>query len=353
MMTKVYSLPQIADVPDSLYSDDSRKILALTDNSNNVAQASGGSFILSDSSVPSLSTKIDNSPESKSFLDPSDLTNSVGSFFMPDNTEISENLPKFDTPMNLALVRMEEDPALEDGFGSGGGGVETAPQGGSGTSGSPGYSGTPGVGTGSSGGADTKKPRKSPNPGGLSASERARRKKNAAESDKDFDCSRMEALPNPYRLVGSPNQLMMGRNPRGRFCCTGGPPTSGMWDGIFYTNSPGKFVTLRTNCIEYDPEDPYCWPVENRMCGFCLRLIDSGISILYDAYSPFFNYISPTTDFPGEYQPSFPLRDIPETERQQRGRGFWNPPQRGGSVRVKSSVCPEGYLKAHPYQPAG
>lgn len=47
MMTRVYSLPQIADVPDSLYSDESGKILALTDNSNNVAQASGSSFILS------------------------------------------------------------------------------------------------------------------------------------------------------------------------------------------------------------------------------------------------------------------------------------------------------------------
>lgn len=231
----------------------------------------------SDSSVPSSLTKIDDSPESKSFLDPSDLTNSVDSFFTPDNTKVSENLPKFDTPMNLALVKMEEDPALEDGFGSGG--VETTPQG---SSGSPGYSGTPGAGTGSSGGInpgmfnpaggvtpgggptpeggpvpgrvvspeDTKKPGKLPNPGGLSASERARRKQNAAESDKDFDCSRMGALPNPYQLVGSSNQLLMGRNPRGRFCCTGGPPTSGMWDGIFYTNSPGKFVTLRTNCIE-------------------------------------------------------------------------------------------------------
>ena len=236
-------------------------------------------LVYSENSVPSLSAKTESSTESKSLLDPSDPTsptNPADPFLTLDNIKPTEKLPDFDMPMNLALVKMEEDPALEDGFGSGGSGVEAAPQGSGATPG--GYTGT-GAGTGSSGGVnpgafspaggvtpggaptpgEVNIPAGAPSPaskktparsGRLSPVERARRREKAAESDKGFDCSRMESRADRNRLIGDSSQLLMGRNPKSRFCCTGGPPTSGMWDGIFYTNSPGKFVTLRSNCID-------------------------------------------------------------------------------------------------------
>lgn len=227
-----------------------------------------------DSLVPSPLAKTDNSPELNSLPDPLDLTNAFSSFSTPYNSEASDDLPEAGMSTNLALkVDVLEDNAVEEGIGSGIGGGFGSQSGG--------YSGTGGAGTGSSGGitpggfyptgggtpgggaspgvaipggavppGGAQTSRNSRTDGRLSAPERARRKQNAAESDKDFDCSRMEARADLNRIVGDSQQLLMGRNPKSRFCCTGGPPTSGIWDGIFYTNSPGKFVTLRTYCFE-------------------------------------------------------------------------------------------------------
>lgn len=155
--------------------------------------------------------------------------------------------------------------------------MQTVPQGSS--TGSQAYPDTPGAGTGSSGGVNpggfnpaggvtpgggpspetgvipgetaspgaAHRPGKSQNSRNLSAPERARRRKKAATADKDFDCSRMESWTDQVSESASD---LTGRNPKSRFCCTGGPPISGIWDGIFYTKSPGKFITLRTNCID-------------------------------------------------------------------------------------------------------
>lgn len=159
---------------------------------------------------------------------------------------------------------MQEKNVLEQGFGLETGGSSGPTGAGTGSSGgvnpggfAPAGGFTPGGGPSPGGGVipggavspgNTKSPGKSSSPGRLSAPEAPRREK-AAESDKGFDCSRMEVVADPNSIVGDTNQLLMGRNPKSRFCCTGGPPISGIWDGIFYTNSPGKFITLRTNCL--------------------------------------------------------------------------------------------------------
>lgn len=80
--------------------------------------------------------------------------------------------------------------------------------------------------------------------------------------------------------------------------------------------------------------------------------IENRMWILYDAYNPYYAYISPTTTLPDQYELSFPLRDIPDTERQQPGREFWNGPQREGPGGAVTSLCPNGYLLKHPYRPA-
>lgn len=217
----------------------------------------------SDSSVPS-STKIDTPPEPGSFPDLPDLTNPFSSFSTAYNTEFPDGVPELGISTNLAL-QMEEKNVLEQGIGSESGGSSGTTGAGTGSSGgvnpggfTPAGGFTPGGGPSPGGGVipgaavspgNIKIPGKSSSPGRLSAPERARRREKAAESDKGFDCSRMEAPADPDGIVGDTNQLLMGRNPKSRFCCTGGPPISGIWDGIFYTNSPGKFITLRTNCL--------------------------------------------------------------------------------------------------------
>lgn len=222
-------------------------------------------FVNPDSSAPSFLSKIDDSPELESFLDSPDLTNPVNSFLPPDNTGISDEVSDLDRSSNIAL-KVDEGTGLEEGMETGGWGAQTVPLGNS--AGSQGYRGIP-AGTGSSGGVTPGgftpqggvTPGGEVNPGGVynpgsnpkapTARERTRRRKKAAESDKEFDCSRMEGWADPVgdSSHGDSSQFLMGRNPKSRFCCTGGPPTSGIWDGIFYTNSPGKFVTLRTNYI--------------------------------------------------------------------------------------------------------
>lgn len=167
---------------------------------------------------------------------------------------------------NLAL-KVEENNVIEQGLGGEGSwGSSTGTGAGTGSSGgvnpgglntgggvTPGGGPSSGVGPSTEGAASpgwVKNPAKSRSSRPLSAQERASRREKAAQSDKDFDCSGMQSRVERTSTVSEANQLMMGRNPKGRFCCTGGPPTSGIWDGIFYTNSPGKFITLRTNCID-------------------------------------------------------------------------------------------------------
>lgn len=77
-----------------------------------------------------------------------------------------------------------------------------------------------------------------------------------------------------------------------------------------------------------------------------------GIWILYDAFNPFYAYISPTTQFPDQYEPSLLLRDILPTERQQPGREYWFGDQREGPGGAKTSLCPDGYLTKHPFRSA-
>ncbi|MCJ1423713.1 hypothetical protein MMC29_001597 [Sticta canariensis] len=150
-MTLVNSLPQIADVSGSLHLDDLGNTFALmSDNPTDDAQAVDISSTLSDSSVRSFLSKIDDSPESESFLDSPDLTKPVNSFLTPDNIGISDEVSDLDKSSNIALM-MDEGTGLEEGMEEGGWGAQTVPLGNS--AGSQGYRGIP-AGTGSSGGVN-------------------------------------------------------------------------------------------------------------------------------------------------------------------------------------------------------
>lgn len=69
-------------------------------------------------------------------------------------------------------------------------------------------------------------------------------------------------------------------------------------------------------------------------------------------FSPFFRYITPTTDLPKKYEPSPPTREISDSEVHEPGREFWNGPQ--GSIKpgyrsTQSTTCTKEFLAWHPY----
>lgn len=107
-----------------------------------------------------------------------------------------------------------------------------------------------------------------PIPGGSQRQQRLQkinqRKQMNAETDENFDCSKMDFIGNQPHPDDQPNRsglsLLMGRNPKYRFCCTQGParhnksPKPGMRASRYQRKNPirqplEEKSTIRRKCI--------------------------------------------------------------------------------------------------------
>lgn len=211
-----------------------------------------------------------------------DFSTSVDAFSALLDTKVSPTPSGRDESTKLALVpvsKMEE--GLGGGASSGGASIQTAPEGASsGTDGVP--SGDSGLGTDSNGEV---------NPGGFNpsavapgtgntpdtrpqGSPRTRKKKKEEEDpDPGFDCSKME-MPGQY--VRGDARSLMGRNPKGRYCCTQGPPTRGTNPPKGGTRQPPRMRTKTTSrcCIDCTFPHNYLLAFHRRERVLCYKSTD-------------------------------------------------------------------------------